>query len=71
MAGQGQDSSEVMTARQVAALLHVSPKTVYDLVQRRQIPGWRRVGRQIRFHRDVVLQWLRRGGVDPDPGSDA
>ncbi len=53
---------EIMTAAEVAALLRVNRKTLYEAVQRDQIPGVVRVGRILRFHRDAVLSWIRASG---------
>ena len=63
-AGQGTEPvvPVVLTVDEVAALLRVNRKTIYDLVQRRELPGARKVGRCIRFHRDTVLHWLAGQG---------
>ena len=52
---------EVMTADEVAALLRVNRKTVYTAFKLGEIPGGRRIGGTIRFHRAAVLQWLAQG----------
>lgn len=52
---------EVLTVEQVAALLRVNRKTVYEMVQRNEIPGIRFCGRMIRAHRDTVIRWLADG----------
>jgi excisionase family DNA binding protein len=49
----------VITVDEVASLLRVNRNTVYDLFQRGEIPGGRKVGRSIRFSRDTVIQWLQ------------
>ena len=49
----------VLTVAEVAELLRVNRNTVYDLFQRREIPGGRKVGRCIRFSRDAVVMWLK------------
>jgi excisionase family DNA binding protein len=55
---------EVLTADDLALLLRVDRKTVYEAARRGQIPGVRRVGaRVLRWSRDVVLEWLRSGQV--------
>ena len=54
---------EVLTADQVAQLLHVNRKTVYAAFKAGEIPGGRRIRGAIRFHRDAVLQWLFEGQV--------
>ena len=53
---------EILTATEVAGLLRVNRKTLYEAVQRDQIPGVVRVGRVLRFHRDAVLEWIRTSG---------
>lgn len=50
--------SQVLTVEEVAALLRVNRKTVYDLFNKGELPGGRRVGRCIRFSRDAVVMWL-------------
>jgi len=49
---------QVMKVIEVARLLRLNSKTVYELVARGEIPGARRVGRTIRFSRDVLLEWM-------------
>ena len=48
-----------LTVDEVAELLRINRNTVYELFQRNEIPGGRKVGRVIRFSRDVVIQWFR------------
>lgn len=48
----------VLTVDEVAALLRVNRKTVYEALARGEMPGARRVGRVIRIARDPVLRWL-------------
>ena len=58
----GDDTTELpvfLTVPEVAALLRLAPNTVYDLHSRNELPGGRRLGRAIRFHRETVLQWFR------------
>lgn len=52
---------DVLTVEQVAALLRLNRKTVYEMVQRGEIPGVRTCGRAIRAHRDTVIRWLADG----------
>jgi excisionase family DNA binding protein len=49
--------TEVVDVAAVARLLHVGRNTVYALVARNEIPH-RRLGKQIRFHRETVMRWL-------------
>ena len=50
---------EVMTADEVAKLLRVDRKTVYEAAQRGELPH-RRLGRRLLFERGAVLRWLRQ-----------
>ena len=47
----------LQTPKEIAALLKVSPKSVYYWVKRNEIP-YIRVGRHLRFNPEVVLNWL-------------
>ena len=53
------DPIEVLTADQLAALLGVNRKTIYEAVARNEIPH-RRLGRRLIFERGAVLRWLRQ-----------
>jgi len=48
----------VLTAEEVALLLRVERKTVYGQFREGKIPGGKRIGRVLRFSRDVILGWL-------------
>jgi excisionase family DNA binding protein len=48
----------VLTVEELAALLRVNRKTVYDALARGEIPGARRIGGRYRILRDAVLEWL-------------
>ena len=48
----------LLTADDVAALLRITRKAVYCMVNRGEIPGVKKVGRRVRFLRDVVLAWI-------------
>lgn len=53
------DAPEVYTVPEFAALLRLKPKSVYAMIEEgRELPGLRRIGRAIRFHRATVLAWL-------------
>ncbi len=51
------DLPPVLVADDVARLLRVNRKTVYDAAARGDLPC-RRIGRALRFDRDTVLRWL-------------
>ena len=53
------EDAEVLTAAQVARLLQVDERTVRALAARGEIPA-RKLGRQWRFLRSAVLDWLAR-----------
>jgi excisionase family DNA binding protein len=47
---------QFLTVEEVAALLRVSPRSVYDWVSQRQIP-FRKAGRRTIFLLDEILEW--------------
>ena len=53
--------SEVLTVDEVAALLRVDRKTLYEAVRRREVPGVVRVGRAIRIGRAAFENWVAGG----------
>jgi excisionase family DNA binding protein len=53
------DAAEVLSAEQVAELLGVDSKTVYDYANRGEIPC-RRLGRRVLFGRRAILAWLNK-----------
>jgi excisionase family DNA binding protein len=57
----GPPDDAVLTVDELAALLRVNRKTIYDAFQRGELPGGRRIGRTIRFARAVILAWLNEG----------
>lgn len=56
-----QHTSDVMTAREVAALLRVNIKTVYDAANQNSIPC-RKMGRRVLFSHRAVMAWLETQG---------
>ena len=53
---------ELMTLREVADYLRVTEKTIYRLLRRGDIPA-AKVGRNWRFGRDSIDEWLRQNSV--------
>ena len=53
--------SPVLTVDELAEMLRLDRKTVYDAIARREIPGVRRIGRSIRISRRAVIEWLSVG----------
>jgi excisionase family DNA binding protein len=54
---------EVLTASQVAALLKIHPRTVYNLARKGSIPG-RKLGGSWRFRRDAILKMIYSTGLE-------
>jgi len=57
--------SEFYTTHELAALLRVKERKVYDLVAKETLP-FRRVTGKLLFPRDEIAQWLRVNGVAGD-----
>jgi excisionase family DNA binding protein len=55
---QPESPPTVLTVDELAALLRVNRKTVYDALARGEIPGARRIGATYRILRDAVIDWL-------------
>ena len=55
------DAHEVLTLEELAAFLKVSETTAYALVRGGEVPG-RKVGREWRFLKARVVDWLMRAG---------
>lgn len=60
-------ADSALDVEDVAALLRVGRNTVYSLVAKNQIPH-RRLGKQIRFSRAAVMQWLAWSWRDAKEG---
>jgi excisionase family DNA binding protein len=60
---------EILTASEVASLLHVHPRTVYKLVKQGSLPG-RKFGGGWRFSRRDIMQMISPRESAPHPGSD-
>ena len=52
--------SFLMTVPEVADFLRTSPKAVYAMVARGQLPGLIRIGWKLRFRRDALLDWINQ-----------
>ena len=59
-------SAEIMTVKELAEYLKVDPQTVYRKFRQGELPGVR-VGKAIRFKRDVIDAWLRAMSYRWDP----
>jgi excisionase family DNA binding protein len=62
----------LMTVKEVAALLRVSPQTLYKMLEQRSIPAVK-VGSQWRFDREQIRDWIRKqsgsGSMEAPTGS--
>jgi excisionase family DNA binding protein len=61
-AAKAAEAEDIMTAGQVAEMLGLSLKTVYESAARGRIPC-RRVGRRCLFFRPAIVAWLEQGRV--------
>ena len=52
-------SSNLLTAKELAALLAVSPKTIYSYVARNLIPHYK-IAASVRFRARDIAEWLRQ-----------
>lgn len=50
--------AEIMTVAEVAEYLRMNPQTVYRRAERGDLPAIR-IGRTLRFKRDLLDEWLR------------
>lgn len=48
----------LLTVEEVALLLRTTPKAIYAMVERRQLPGVRRIGRRVLVHRAELLHFV-------------
>ena len=55
---QLEDLPVFLKAEEIAKLLRIHINTVYEAAARDEIPGVVRVGRNVRFRRDAVLEWV-------------
>jgi len=54
------ESDSIMTIEEVAAYLKIPKSTVYTLAQKGKMPC-QKVGRQWRFHKEAIDNWIREG----------
>ena len=53
---------EYLNIQEVAELLRLSERSVYDLVRNNRLPGAAKVGGSWRIKRTVLDEWLTAGG---------
>ena len=59
------EESEILTVEELAEALKVNARTIQRIVHRKEIPAIR-VGRQWRFRREWVDEWLHRNTVNQE-----
>ena len=59
------EPDSIMTIEEVAAYLKIPKSTVYILAQDGKIPC-QKVGRQWRFHKEALDQWVKNTGMISD-----
>ena len=57
----GHAAGEILTVDELATLLRVNKKTVYDAIRNGEIPGVRKIGSIFRISKSKVLAWLAEG----------
>lgn len=51
---------QFLNVEEVAAMLQLEPRTIYNMVSQRRIP-FRRAGRQLRFNPKEIDEWTKEG----------
>lgn len=59
-AREGETWSVLLTVPEVANLLRTSPRGVYAMVERHQLPGVVRLRRRVLFRTEALLDWLHQ-----------
>ena len=62
------ESKELLTAKEVEALLRIDVKTIYSYVQRGLMP-YVRIQSNLRFMRSEILAWMAERRFRPGPHS--
>ena len=71
MAGRPKFSPlRVMTVKELSEYLRAHPTTIYKLLRRGELPGFR-VGSDWRFHIEVVDRWCLEQNVKPNASQSA
>lgn len=55
--------TNVLTSRELARYLHVHLSTIYRLLRKQQIPGFK-IGSDWRFNMEEIDHWSRNGGAE-------
>jgi excisionase family DNA binding protein len=62
----GHDLPLLLTVDEAAALLRISRKATYSMIERGQMPGLSRIGRRVRIRSSDLLHFLRQKST-PSP----
>ncbi|HTW87056.1 MAG TPA: helix-turn-helix domain-containing protein [Candidatus Binataceae bacterium] len=54
----------VMTVKELSSYLRVHPSTIYKLLRRGELPGFR-IGTDWRFNAEVIDRWCLEGNLKP------
>jgi len=54
---------EFLTVRSLAKVLDMSEQTTYKLSREGAIPGRVKIGKSVRFDKEVITEWLKNGGA--------
>ena len=57
------DEPDLMTVPEVARVLRTSPKAIYTMIERRQLPGVLRFNRRVLLDRQALVDWLRQSST--------
>ena len=61
------DQPQFLTVEEVAGLLRLKTRTIYEMVSQGRIP-FRKAGRRTLFDREEVIAWTARPQSAPEPG---
>ena len=56
----GQTLPLLLTVPEAAQLLRTTPRSVYAMVERRQLPGVVRIRRRVLFRTEALLDWVHQ-----------
>jgi len=59
---------ELLTKKQVAALLKVGTRTIGYLTVTRQLPFIKGLGREYRYLRSSIMNWIKQREIKPENG---
>ncbi len=70
MAGDSGGMPRLLTVPEVAKYLRTTPKAIYTMVERAQLPGVARIGRRVLVSQAALLAWLSEKSGAPSPDGD-